>query len=70
MIHIHCKADREAAQAFFDTFGNWIDLPERGKGFGVHEKLQTRWPAGQLYTCVCGPGGLVRGVMHEGVRVA
>jgi len=63
-IHIHCKTEREACLAFIDTFGEWIDISQMGKGFGIYEKYPERYDKDIRYTCITGPGGLVRGVVR------
>jgi len=63
MEHFHCVTDREAALTFLNVLGLWIDK-------GEYQNYGTRHGAGLRYACIRGPGGLVRGVMDKGRRIA
>ena len=63
----HCSTDREAALTFLDVLGFWIPQQD---GFGTFEKYGARHGVGLRYACIRGPGGLVRGVMDKGRRIA
>ncbi len=64
--HLHAKSNDEACRMFLATFGEWVPdaFPRFGTvGMGQHERAGERAARGHLYTCVHGPGGLVRGVL-------